>query len=136
MELASRGKLKGPKTLRLQGNQVPTADVFVPCCGEDLDVILDTTRAATALDYPYAKFRVVVLDDSDSAEVQTTDIRIPNVYYTANNVKSNTHSKAGNLNHGLDFIRTLPGFPSEFIAVLDVDRLRALLPHILQMKKS
>lgn len=56
--------------------------------------------------------------------------------YTANNVKSNTHSKAGNLNHGLDFIRTLPGFPSEFIAVLDVDRLRALLPHILQMKKS
>lgn len=136
MELASRGKLKGPKTLRLQGNQVPTADVFVPCCGEDLDVILDTTRAATALDYPYAKFRVVVLDDSDSAEVQTTDIRIPNVYYTANNVKSNTHSKAGNLNHGLDFIRTLSGFPSEFIAVLDVDRLRALLPHILQMKKS
>ena len=94
MGLAARGKLKSPKMLRLQSNQVSTVDVFAPCCGEDLDVILDTTRAAAALDYPNAKFRVVVLDDGDSAEVQkkVTDMRIPNVYYTARQVKVNTHS--------------------------------------------
>ena len=68
--LAARGKLKSPKTLRLEGNQVPTVNVFVPCCGEDLDVILDTTRAAAPLDYPNAKFRIIILDDGDSAEVQ------------------------------------------------------------------
>ncbi|KAK3168473.1 hypothetical protein OEA41_004921 [Lepraria neglecta] len=126
MGLAARGKLKSPKILRLQGNQVPTVDVFVPCCGEDLDVIIDTTRAAAALDYPNAKIRVIVLDDGDSAEVQK---------------KVNSHSKAGNINHGLDFVNTLPGGPSEFIAVLDVDMmplpywLRVLIPHILKDPK-
>lgn len=143
MGLAARGKLKSPKMLGLQGNQVPTVDVFVPCCGEDLDVTIDTTRAAAALDYPNAKFRVIVLDDGDSAEVQkkVTDMRIPNVYYTARRVKVNSHSKAGNISHGLDFVNSLPGGPFEFIAVLDVDMiplpywLRALIPYILQNPK-
>lgn len=143
MGLAARGKLKSSKMLRLQGNQVPTVDISVPCCGEDLDVIVDTTRAAAALDYPNAKFRVIVLDDGDSAEVQkkVTDMQIPKTYYTARIVKVNTHSKAGNMNHGLDFVNTFPGGPSEFIAVLDVDMiplpqwLRALIPHIFQDPK-
>ena len=31
---------------RLIGNNVPTVDVFITCCGEEDDLVLDTARAA------------------------------------------------------------------------------------------
>ncbi len=42
--LSIRGRRR-PK-LRLRGNEVPTVDIFGTCCKEDVDVVLDTTRAA------------------------------------------------------------------------------------------
>ena len=50
-------------------------------------------------------------------------MRIPNFYHTACRVKVNAHSKAGNINHGLDFVDSFPGGSFEFIAVLDVDMI-------------
>ncbi|KAF7590990.1 hypothetical protein BBP40_002184 [Aspergillus hancockii] len=49
----------GPrKRLRLRGSQnLPRVDVLIPCCGEPVEVILDTVRAACALDYPVSQFR-------------------------------------------------------------------------------
>jgi hypothetical protein len=46
--LSIRGRSR-PK-LRIRGDEVPTVDVFITCCGEDVDVVLDTTRAAAAVD--------------------------------------------------------------------------------------
>jgi cellulose synthase/poly-beta-1,6-N-acetylglucosamine synthase-like glycosyltransferase len=116
-------------------------DVFITCAGEDTDTILNTTKAACASDYPSDRFRVIVLDDAGSAEVSSAVQSLRktrnNVYYTAR-IKGKDHQfKAGNLNHGYDFVKTLPGGPADFIAGLDADMiadpawLRALLPQLL-----
>ena len=134
------GKLRLPIFLRLLGNYVPTVDVFVTCCGEALDVVMDTVRAASVIDYPKDRYRIFVLDDGDSTELKDQILGLPyeNVYYTTRRIEVVTHSKAANLNHGLEYAAALPGGPSEMVAVLDVDMiplphwLRALVPHILQ----
>ena len=134
-------KLRMRPLLRLAGDDVPTVDVLIPCCGESLEVILDTVRAACALDYPTERYRVILLDDGNSADLRDR-IGIMrkdqgNLFYTARGVEVVTHSKAGNLNHGLAFREGLKRGPSEYVAVLDVDMipmptfLRALLPHLL-----
>ncbi|KAL9005606.1 MAG: hypothetical protein Q9188_001609 [Gyalolechia gomerana] len=135
------GKEKRQPLLRLVGDICPTVDVFVAYCGEELEVLLGTARAAAALDYPKHRYRVIVLDDSVSSSVET-EIRhlqcvSQNVFYTTRGSKPKTHTKAGNLNHGLKYVSDLPGGPSQLVAVLDVDMipsrhwLRALVPHIL-----
>lgn len=116
-------------------------DVFIAYCGEELEVLLGTARAAAALDYPKHRYRVIVLDDSVSSIVETEIRQLQcvsqNVFYTTRGSKPKTHTKAGNLNHGLKYVSDLPGGPSELVAVLDVDMipsqhwLRALVPHIL-----
>ena len=62
----------GPKAafrprLRITGTQVPKVDVLIFYCGEELSILLDTARAACSLDYSQDKFRVSILDDSNSA---------------------------------------------------------------------
>lgn len=116
-------------------------DVFITYCGEGLDVLLDTVRAAAALDYPKDRLRVIVLDDSDSSSVKTAVRAIQdsskNVFCTTRGLKPKTHNKAGNLNHGLKYVCNLSGGPSDVVAVLDVDMipsqhwLRTLVPHIV-----
>ncbi|CAD6591308.1 MAG: hypothetical protein ASARMPREDX12_005071 [Alectoria sarmentosa] len=134
-------KLRMRPTLRLAGDEVPTVDVLITCCGESLDVILDTVRAACTLDYPSQRYRVILLDDGNSADLKH-HIEIlrkgqGNLFYTARGVDVTTHSKAANLNHGFSFAQRLKTGPSEYVAVLDVDMipmpdfLRALLPHLL-----
>ena len=130
--------------LRLLGDNVPTVDVFVTCAGENFHVILDTIRAAAAIDWPRNKFRVVVLDDNDSGdvcrEVQALCRQFSNIYYTARQKKKDVHHgfKAGNLNHGLRFVEGLEGGGAEYIAALDADMivkphwLRAILPHLIR----
>ncbi|EHY56623.1 hypothetical protein HRR83_002294 [Exophiala dermatitidis] len=135
-------KRNRPK-LRLIGNDVPKVDVFITCCGEDDDVILDTVRAALDLDYPADRFRVILLDDGKSDVLKTSleDMRetFPNLYYRRRPKFPGVphHFKAGNLNYGLDEVHNLPGGASEFMAALDADMipeqhwLRAVMPHLL-----
>jgi len=139
--LSIRGR-KRPK-LRLTGREVPTIDVFITCCGEDLDIVLDTTRAACLVDYPKDRFRVVVLDDGKSAELEKAikDISqdYPNLYYHARiKVKGVPHHfKAGNLTGGTEFVTKLEGGGGEYIAALDADMiperewLRAIVAHLV-----
>ncbi|PVI00767.1 glycosyltransferase family 2 protein [Periconia macrospinosa] len=120
------------------GDNVPNVDVLITCCREDLDVILDTTRAACALDYPRDRFRVFVCDDGASAEVRNEIQHLhhtyPNVYYVAR-IKDPLIKdyKAGNLNHALHYSRHLP-FP---LTGLDADMipephwLRTMMPHLI-----
>lgn len=122
------------------GNQVPTVDVLIPCCGEGLDIILDTVRAACALDYPRDRYRVILLDDGKSADLEKEIALLKNahenLFYSARGVDVTIHSKGANLNHGLRFMQHLG--PSEYVAVLDIDMipmpdfLRALLPQLLE----
>lgn len=129
--------------LRIVGDTTPTVDVFVTCCKEDVEVIIDTVRAAAAVDWPSNSFRIVVLDDGGDADLKAAvnDISAlyPNVYYTARTKVKGVphHFKAGNLNHGLDFVRDLPGGASAYIAALDADMipepewLRAIIAHLV-----
>ncbi|KAL2802358.1 glycosyl transferase [Aspergillus granulosus] len=129
------------KRLRLEGSgDLPKIDVLIPCCGEPLDVILDTVRAACTMDYPVAQFRVLLLDDGGSAalkdsitELQSTH---PNLTYnTRGSHPGKVFAKAGNLNYALFSLQET--FQPEFCAILDADCipaadfLRATLPHLL-----
>ena len=139
-------KRKRPK-LRLVGNDVPTVDVFITCCGEDVDLVMDTVRAACDLDYPQDRFRVVILDDANcydlSVAVETLNAVYPNVAYRSRPKFPGVphHFKAGNLNYGLDVVHEMPGGASRYIAALDADMipeqhwLRAIMPHMLQDDK-
>lgn len=119
-------KRQRPK-LRLTGEDCPAVDVFVTCCREDDDVILDTVRAACDLDYPRDRFRVIVLDDGKSEPLEHSvghlALSHPNLYYMARPKYPGVphHFKAGNLNFGLDQAHKLPGGASPFMAALDAD---------------
>lgn len=134
-------KYTGPRTsLQLLGDTVPTVDIFITCCGEDVNLVKDTLQAACSLDYPQDKYKIYILDDKSCKHTQALvcDIqqRSINVHYASRGVNVSTHSKAGNLNFGLS--ETHQNGEAEFLAVLDVDMLpdpqwlRSLLPHLLQ----
>lgn len=113
--------------LRLLGDEVPSVDVFVTCCGEDDDLVVDTVRAACDLDYPMGRFRVIVLDDGQSSGLSDAVAGLgalyPNLYYMARPKTPGVphHFKAGNLNYGLDAVHKLPGGAGQFMAALDAD---------------
>ncbi|KIW71350.1 hypothetical protein PV04_03531 [Phialophora macrospora] len=133
--------------LRLIGNEVPTVDVFITCCGEDDDLVLDTVRAACDLDYPQDRCRILLLDDGKSDHLKNVleewRETCPNVYYIRRPKFPGVphHFKAGNLNYGLDVVQSLPGGAGEYMAALDADMipeqnwLRAVLPHLLMDDK-
>ncbi|KAG6291928.1 hypothetical protein E4U09_003649 [Claviceps aff. purpurea] len=135
-------KRNRPK-LRLRGYEVPTVDVFVTCCGEEDDLVMDTVRGACDVDYPLERFRVIILDDGKSetleAAVQHLALTYPNLYYMSREKIPGKphHFKAGNLNYGLDQTHLLPGGAGQFMAALDADMiperdwLRGTLPHLL-----
>lgn len=97
---------------RLRGDVVPTVDVFITCCNEDPNVILDTVRAASVLDYPRTRYRMFVCDDGASEkvrdEVNALSHLYPNLFYTARAKGLVKDYKAGNLNHGLLFSSRTP----------------------------
>lgn len=129
--------------LRLQGEIVPTVDVLITCCKEDVDLIADTARASCELDYPQKRFRVIVLDDGADAQLRDTiekmGERYPNLHYRARiKIKGQPHHfKAGNLNYGITETNEMPGGGAELIAALDADMipeahwLRATIPHLI-----
>lgn len=123
MALKKRGRAK----LRLMGNECPTVDVFITCCGEEDDVVLDTVRGACDQDYPRDAMRVIVLDDAKSKTLEDACKQLaqvhPNVIYMAREKIPGKphHFKAGNLNYGLDQVNLLPGGAGQFMAALDAD---------------
>ncbi|KAI3557812.1 glycosyltransferase family 2 [Colletotrichum abscissum] len=138
----SMKKRQRPK-LRLMGEDVPTVDVLLTCCGEEDDLVLDTARAACDVDYPRDRFRVIICDDGKSEGLESgiaaLAMTYPNVHYLCRPKYPGVphHFKAGNLNYALDFVHTMPGGAGQFMAALDADMiperdwLRAILPHML-----
>ena len=140
---ASKVKENGPrKRLRLHGTKdLPRVDVLVPCCGEDVDVIMATVRAACALNYPTSCFRVLVLDDGGSAALKQAVLDLQShcshvSYHSRGKQSGMVFAKSGNMNYALTTLQKES--PPEFCAILDADSvpapdfLRATLPHLLQ----
>lgn len=125
-------KKRGRPRLRLTGNDCPTVDVFVTCCGEEDEVVLDTVRGALDQDYPTDRFRVIVLDDGRSASLEEAvnqmTVTASNLYYMAREKIPGKphHFKAGNLNYGLEQVTLLPAGAGQFMAALDADMVSSI----------
>ncbi|KNG89711.1 hypothetical protein ANOM_002307 [Aspergillus nomiae NRRL 13137] len=123
---------------------LPSVDILLPCCGEPLDMLLDTIRAICVIDYPQSSFRVLVLDDGNSIQLREWVEKLcntwPNLLYYSRGIKPNqkVFAKAGNLNYALFDIHGKMKQPPEFIVGFDSDFfpapnfLRATLPHLLK----
>jgi cellulose synthase (UDP-forming) len=125
--------LDRPPARRLDAQDAPTVDVFVPSYNESPDIVAVTLAAARALDYPAGKLVVHLLDDGGTDEkVHADDPRLAAkakarretmqqicrdlgvVYHTR---AQNLHAKAGNLNNGLAHST------GELIVVFDADHV-------------
>lgn len=130
----------------LTGNTAPTVDVFVTCCGEAIDIVLDTVAAVISQDFPPQQLRVFVLDDGHDNNLRDAVALLdkkskhtanPRLHYLSRKVKPGAKSyfKAGNLQFGIDESERLGS--SEFLASLDADMiperdwLRKLVPHLI-----
>ncbi|MFD3517461.1 glycosyltransferase family 2 protein [Streptomyces sp. NPDC058657] len=110
-----------------QPAQPPSVDLYLPTCGEPLDVLANAYRAVSALDWS-GELTVWVLDDADRPEVAALAASYRFEYVVR---PDRGHlKKAGNLNHAL----TLSS--AEAVAILDADFaprpdfLRHLVPYL------
>jgi len=135
---------------RLTGLSAPSVDILVTCCGEPVDIIVDTVAAAAAQDYPPQQLRVFLLDDGHDEGLQNAvttlnaslvGMKKARVIYAARKTEVGVKSffKAGNLRFGIEESERLGS--SEFLAGLDADMipesgwLRRMLPHLLLDEK-
>ena len=142
------GKAERPRPdYRLCGSAAPSVDIMVTCCGEPVNIIINTVLAAAAQEYPPQSFRIFVLDDAHDAELRhaVDMLRLrrdkavgPSIIYLSRTVKpgEQSHFKSGNLRSGIEESGRLePG--SELLAGLDADMipepdwLRRMVPHLL-----
>ena len=119
----------------LDGDDLPTVDIFVPSYNEDRDLLARTLAAAKAIQYPADRMTVFLLDDggtdqkcnSDQLDAATqaqhrrSDLQRLcaelNVRYLTRS--RNEHAKAGNLNNGL------ANSSGELVVVFDADHAPA-----------
>lgn len=116
---------------------IPTVDIFIPCCKEPTEVPVEAVKAALAIDYPSDLVKVFVLDDGGDDELRAwcddVSAKTPRlVYIRRKKLKGVPHNfKCGNMNNGLTYSN------SEYIVMMDADMilhpsyLRRLLPHIV-----
>lgn len=120
---------------KVEEDDLPTVDVFIPTYNEEPHLLVNTIAAAQAMDYPKERFTVWLLDDggteqkrnsSKLLEATTAERRYEELsrlcaqfgirYLTR---ARNEHAKAGNLNNGLK------QSTGELIAVFDADHAPA-----------
>ena len=143
--LLGLGKKFKPQTpMRAKGSDVPHIDIFLPCYGEGVDIIKDTVLAAIHQDYPKDRYRVIVLDDGNSKDVRKLVTQIAKdhpsskLHYAARGAEIRIHSKAANINFGLDLVKSFDGGPAPYFGVLDIDMiptavwLRSTIPFLLE----
>ena len=90
-----------------------TVDVFLPVCGEPIEVLENTWNHVKELDWPAELLKVHVLDDSASSLVKEMAERFGFTYHLRDNRP--TLKKAGNVRAA--FAKT----SGEFILILDAD---------------
>lgn len=92
----------------------PSVDVFIPTYNEPLELVRTTALAATLIDWPAEKLRVVILDDGEREEFRAF-AEEAGISYVARTEHS--HAKAGNINHALAMS------DAEYIAIFDSDHV-------------
>ena len=144
--IISRKQLWDRPRYRLIGNTAPSIDVCILACGEDVEVIMDTVVAALTQHYPSEHYKVFLLDDGNSTELQNAASHFnarrkqsdkKEVFYLSRKAIPGvrTHFKAGNLNFGLQETQRASG--ATYFASLDADMivksdwLRAVVPHLI-----
>ena len=93
------------------GAWTPTIDVFITACGEPLEIVTGTIRAARDMSVEH---RTWILDDGGSDELRDACAELGVGYLRRGD---SAHAKAGNVNAGL--ART----SGEFVVVLDADHV-------------
>ncbi|KAJ3196979.1 hypothetical protein HK101_006840 [Irineochytrium annulatum] len=120
LEMVNRGP-------NVREEDLPTVDVFLPCCGEPLSVLRNTYEHVRVLDWPNLK--VHVLDDGAKEEVRELAAQ-----YGFNYIRRDNRpylKKAGNLRHA--FGKT----DGEFFVIFDADfcprsdMLREVMPYMI-----
>ncbi|CAF1408999.1 unnamed protein product [Adineta steineri] len=110
----------------------PIVDVFIVCCNEPYDILLDTVRSALSLNYPKDKYRIWILDDGNDKSIEENIIKICKTYeevlhikYIRRLKKKNTPHfyKAGNLNNGFREVKQIMGQLGDYVLVQDVDMI-------------
>ncbi|KAL9071760.1 MAG: hypothetical protein Q9161_004024 [Pseudevernia consocians] len=146
MFVVPRAETEARPRYQLTGDSCPTVDVLVTCCGEPVDVIVNTVTAAAAQDYPCTRFRVFLLDDGHDERLRQAIEELnmilhkqkrTRVFYLSRQVAAGARSyfKAGNLQYGINESHRLGS--SEYIAGLDADMipdstwLRKMVPHLI-----
>jgi cellulose synthase/poly-beta-1,6-N-acetylglucosamine synthase-like glycosyltransferase len=114
-------------------NYQPTVDVYLPSCGEPLEVIENTFRHARALDWPEGKIHFWVLDDSHRESVRMLADRFEFNYIARPN--RGEMKKAGNIRYAF------PQTDGDLILILDADfcprpdMLKEMIPYFAQDSK-
>ena len=91
----------------------PTVDVYLPCCGEPLEIIANTYEHVSKLDWDKEKLKVYVLDDGAHPEVEKLANKYGYTYFVRPN--RGELKKAGNIRHA--FAKT----EGQYIAIFDAD---------------
>ena len=93
----------------------PLVDVLICSYNEERTILERTIVGAQAMDYP--NFRVWMLDDSRRDWLKILCARLGCRYVSR---PDNRHAKAGNINHALKILASLPD-PPAFVSILDAD---------------
>lgn len=122
------------ETVFINSDFLPTVDVYLPSAGEDIEVIANTFKWVSRLDWPKEKLNVYVLDDSGRVEVAGLSDHYRYNYISRPN--RGELKKAGNIRYA--FSRT----SGDFILILDADfapssnMLRDLIPYFRDEKTA
>jgi cellulose synthase/poly-beta-1,6-N-acetylglucosamine synthase-like glycosyltransferase len=139
-------EIRGRARYRLIGETAPSIDVCITCCGEAVDIIMNTVMATVYQQYPAHCFRVIILDDGRNDDLRKavatlngkfTSKCLPQVLYRSREVPvgEKSYFKAGNHQFGIEQCELLG--KSEFFASLDADMipesdwLRTMIPHLI-----
>jgi cellulose synthase (UDP-forming) len=100
----------------------PTVDIFLPICGESIDIFRPTWEAVTKLNYD--NYKVYVLEDRVDLEARKLAKDLGFKYLSRPN--KGELKKAGNIHYGVE------NSDGEFIVILDAD----FIPHVEFIRES
>jgi cellulose synthase (UDP-forming) len=101
-------------------NDLPTVDVFIATCNEELAILRRTIEAASRLDYPHHLLRIIVGDDGARPELQHLAMGL-GVDYLARPTSRGRKGKVGGSGKAGNDRYAFANSHGDFIVLLDAD---------------